>query len=193
MLHLAAETDGGDWGPRAVAAMDEILLDHAHLEKKAAGTAVNLIFRYPDYPQLMAPLSRLAREELAHFEEVLRMLEARGLSFQRMKPAPYAGRLMTIVSAEEPDRLLDTLMVCAMIEARSCERMRILTEHLPEGPLLRMYRGLLASEARHHRTYVDLAVEIFDEARVEARLLDVAGHEADVMKSAPKTPRLHNG
>lgn len=141
----------------------------------------------------MAPLSRLAREELAHFEEVLRMLEARGQVFQRMKPAPYAGRLMTLVRAQEPDRLLDTLMVCAIIEARSCERMQILTEHLEDEALRRLYKGLLASEARHHRTYVDLALGLFEEDRVRTRLREVAQHEAEILRDAPKVPRLHNG
>ena len=192
MLRIASET-APDWGPRAVAAMDEILLDHAHLEKKAAGTAVNLIFRYPDYPALMTPLSRLAREELAHFEQVLKVLERRGVPFTRQRPAPYAGKLMRVVRAEEPERLLDTLMVCAVIEARSCERTKVLAEHLEDAPLKSLYEGLLACEARHHSTYLDLASEIFGRDVAVARLAEVAAHEAEVMADAPTTPRLHNG
>lgn len=191
MLHLASETEG-DWGRRAVAAMPDILLDHAHLEKKAAGTAINLIFRYPQHTGLMVPLSRLAREELAHFEQVLGVLEARGLPFVRQRPAPYAGRLMTIVRPEEPHRLLDTLMVCAVIEARSCERMKVLAEHLEDEPLRALYQGLLACEARHHGTYVELASQIFDRSQVMARLDEVARHEASVLADAPLDPRLHN-
>lgn len=191
MLHLASETDP-DWGRRAVAAIDEILLDHAHLEKKAAGTAVNLIFRYPQYSALMTPLSRLAREELAHFEQVLRIMQGRGVPFVRQRPAPYAGRLMTIVRQGEPERLLDTLMCCAVIEARSCERMKILAETLEQGELQDLYRGLLACEARHHGTYLELASEVFDRATVEARLREVAEHEARVLEGAPREPRMHN-
>lgn len=192
VLRLASET-GSDWGARAVQAMDEILLDHAHLEKKAAGTAVNLIFRYPDHPSLMTPLSRLAREELAHFEQVLKILERRGVAFTRQRPAPYAGKLMRIVRTEEPHRLLDTLMVCAVIEARSCERMKVLAEHLEDETLRNLYEGLLACEARHHSTYLDLASEIFGREVAVARLAEVAAHEAEVMADAPREPRLHNG
>lgn len=191
MLHLASET-GPDWGPRAAAAIDEILLDHAHLEKKAAGTAVNLIFRYPQHAFMMVPLSRLAREELAHFEQVLRILEARGVPFERQRPAPYAGKLMTVVREGEPARLLDTLLCCAVIEARSCERMKLLAESLEQAELQDLYRGLLACEARHHGTYLELAKRIAPEAEVMSRLEVVARHEAGVIAGAPRDPRMHN-
>lgn len=192
MLHLASRTDP-DWGRRAVDAIDEILLDHAHLEKKAAGTAVNLIFRYPQHAALMTPLSRLAREELAHFEQVLKILEGRGVPFTRQRPAPYAGRLMRVVREGEPERLLDTLVCCAVIEARSCERMKVLAESLEQGELQDLYRGLLACEARHHGTYLELARAVFEPAEVEARLSEIAAHEARVLEDAPREPRLHNG
>ena len=192
MLHLAFETPS-DWGPWAVRSIDEILLDHAHCEKKAAGTAVSLIFRYPEHEVLMRPLSELAREELRHFEEVLQTLHARGRPFVRQKPSPYAGRLMTAVRTKEPERLLDTLLCCALIEARSCERMKLLTEHLTEAPLIGLYEGLLAAEARHHRTYVDLAEGIFSTNEVRHRLSELSDHEAEVIRTAPREPRLHNG
>lgn len=192
MLHLAFETPP-EWGSWAARSIDEILLDHAHCEKKAAGTAVKLIFRYPDHVELMQPLSELAREELAHFEEVLGMLGQRGVSFGRQRPSPYAGRLMTAVRPNEPERLLDTLLCCALIEARSCERMKLLANHLQDESLVRLYRGLLAAEARHHRAYVDLAEGIFSRAAVEDRLRWLAEHEARVVRSAPREPRLHNG
>lgn len=191
MLHLAGETDPG-WVDRALEAMPEILLDHAHCEKKAASTAVNLIFRYPQHTALMRPLSELAREELEHFEQVLAILEARGLEYRRQRPSPYAGKLLTVVRATEPDRLLDTLLCCAFIEARSCERMKILAAHLEDEPLRELYSSLLACEARHHRLYVDLAEAIFDPRVVEARLVEVAKHEAAVIDDAPLEPRLHN-
>ena len=159
MLHLASETDPA-WTRRALENLDAILLDHAHCEKKAASTALSLIFRYPERPALMLPLSRLAREELAHFEEVVGVLRGRGLEFRRQRPSPYASKLMEIVRKQEPLRLLDTLLCCAMIEARSCERMQLLGEALGEvgeAGLAKLYRGLLASEARHFNSYVDLA------------------------------------
>jgi tRNA-(ms[2]io[6]A)-hydroxylase len=192
MLHLASETDPG-WVGRAMAAMPEILLDHAHLEKKAASTALNLIFRYPQHAALVRPLSQLAREELEHFELVLDALEARGLEYGRQRPSPYAGKLMKILRPTEPHRLLDTLLCCAFIEARSCERMKILAAHLEDESLRELYESLLACEARHHRTYVDLAEQIFDPVEVQARLAEVAAHEAAVIADAPYEPRLHNG
>ena len=190
MLHLASTTDP-DWALRASQAIRIILLDHCHLEKKAASTALNLIFRYPEYPTLARPLSELAREELLHFELVLGQLEHRGIPYERLRPAPYPGKLMKIVRSDEPERLLDTLLVCAFIEARSCERMRLLADALEEPELAQLYRGLLASEARHHMMYVDLARELFSET-VDARLKQVAEHEAQVLAEAPKEPRLHN-
>ncbi len=192
-LALAAPTEPA-WVLRALALLDVILLDHAHCEKKAASTAINLIFRYQDRPQLMTPLSALAREELAHFEEVLLVMERRGIAFARLDPSPYAAELMSIVRDHEPKRLLDTLICCALIEARSCERMQILAERLPDAELANLYRGLLASEARHHATYLDLAraVGLFDEEEIRARLGEIAAHEAAVIARAPPTPRLHN-
>ena len=191
MLHLASSTDP-DWGRRAVQAMDAILLDHAHLEKKAAGTAVNLIFRYPQHVALMTPLSRLAREELSHFELVLELMAKRDIAFERQRPAPYAGKLLSIVRVEEPLRLQDTLLCCAVIEARSCERMKVLAEQREDAELQRLYQGLLACEARHHTTYVDLAAGLFPPDEVMARLAEVAAHEARVLAEAPREPRMHN-
>ncbi len=194
MLNLAAPTPPG-WAERALSHLDSILLDHAHCEKKAASTAVGLLFRYPEFPSLLVPLSRLAREELAHFEEVLRHLQRRGVPFARMHPSPYAGKLIAIVRHGERQRLLDTLMCCALIEARSCERMKLLADALPEvdGALCELYRGLLASEARHHQSYVEMAEQIFPRDEVRARLHEVAAHEAEVILHAPRLPRLHNG
>ena len=193
MLGLLTPT-GPSWIERALAHVDAILLDHAHCEKKAASTAINLIFRYQDHPSLMAPLSALAREELAHFEEVLALLERRGIAFGRLDPSQYAGELMSIVRTHEPVRLLDTLLCCALIEARSCERMQILAQRLPDEELARLYRGLLTAEARHHQAYVDLArgLGVFDEAQIRTRLAEIAAHEAAVIARAPKVPRLHN-
>ncbi len=203
MLNLASSTES-TWGPWAAENIDEVLLDHAHCEKKAASTAISLIFRYPERPALMIPLSRLAREELAHFEQVVGLLRARGLEFCRQRPSPYAARLMTVVRTNEPARLLDTLLCCALIEARSCERMQRLAEALEaldgahaaeeRGPLIQLYRGLLASEARHHATYVELAraLQLVSEDELRARLRALAEHEAAVLRQAPRVPRMHN-
>ena len=193
MLDLASATDPA-WIGRALADVDVILVDHAHCEKKAASTALGLIFRHPERTALVAPLSRLAREELSHFEEVLEVLERRGVPFVKLPASPYAGELMKIVRDKDPARLLDTLLCCAVIEARSCERMQILAERLQDPELAKLYRGLLAAEARHHQAYIDLArgVGLWTETEIRARLAEIAVHEAAVIARAPKTPRLHN-
>ena len=186
-----SERSSGAWLERALAHVDTILVDHAHCEKKAASTAMNLIFRYADKPELMVPLSQLAREELEHFERVLAILERRGVPFEPQEPSPYAAALHKAVRRQEPERLLDTLLVCSIIEARSCERMRLLAENLEEEELARLYRSLLASEARHHQSFVNLALLYFPEDEVVPRLRELMDHEAQVLTEAPTLVRLH--
>jgi tRNA 2-(methylsulfanyl)-N6-isopentenyladenosine37 hydroxylase len=192
MLHLAQATDPS-WTTQALAHIDEILVDHAHCEKKAASTAISLIFRYPERPSLMVPLARLAREELAHFEEVIAVLRDRGGEFRRLPPSPYAARLTAAVRTHEPARLLDTLLCCALIEARSCERMTLLAAALDDPALKKLYRGLLACEARHFDTYLDLArdLALVPEADLMHRLGELAAHEAAVLCAPAGPPRLH--
>jgi len=189
-LPLAVATAPG-WAAVALKDVNALLLDHAHCEKKAAGVAVRLLFQYPQHDFLLAPLSRLAREELGHFEQVLALLSARGIPFRRQRPSPYAGQLRQCVRGDEPGRLIDTLLCCALIEARSCERMQLLAEALDDAELASFYRGLLASEARHHRIYVDLAERLAPEADVRPRLAELAGREADIIAAAPETCRMH--
>jgi len=190
VLRLASTTDP-TWVARALGSLDEILVDHAHCEKKAASTALSLVFKYPEREALVAALAALAREELSHFEEVLAHLAARGIRFRHQVPSPYAAALMKVVRVAEPARLVDTLCCLALIEARSCERLRLLAEALDDPPLAALYRGLLASEARHHRTYVDLATRVAPESEVHARLGEIALHEAAVLAAAPRIARLH--
>ncbi len=190
MLSLASTT-GRAWVERACAHLDEILLDHAHCEKKAASTAVSLLFKYAERRELLVTLSQLAREELGHFEQVLAQLAAHGVAFRHQVPSPYAGQLMKAIRAREPERLVDTLLCSALIEARSCERMRLLADALDDPALASLYRGLLAAEARHHETYVELATAVAPDARVRTRLRELALHEAAVLASAPPIARLH--
>jgi tRNA-(ms[2]io[6]A)-hydroxylase len=191
MLRLAAPTDPA-WPARALAHLDELLLDHAHLEKKAAGTAVALLFRYPERRELQQPLARLAREELAHFEAVLGQLARRGVGFARQRAGGYAGRLHRFVRPDEPGRRLDTLLVAALIEARSCERFGLLAGALRgvDDELAAFYAELLASEARHHGEYVQLALAGSSEDEVWTRLELAARHEAEVL-AALCEPRVH--
>lgn len=193
MLRLAVDT-GPAWGAFAASRLGEVLLDHAHCEKKAAGAAVTLLFRYPQHAALQAPLAAVAREELGHFEAVLGELGRRGIAFARQRPAPYAGRLHALVRAGEPERLLDLLLACAAIEARSCERLGLLRDALDDERLRGLYGELLAAEARHHRLYVDLAEALFPKEAVRARLAEVLAHEAQVLREAPAgLARLHAG
>jgi tRNA-(ms[2]io[6]A)-hydroxylase len=191
MLRLASDTAPG-WVAGQLPALATLLVDHAHCEKKAASTAVNLIFRYQPDAALMTPLSALAREELEHFEQVLALLAARDIPFGPLDPSPYAAELHVAVRRPEPERLLDTLLVCALIEARSCERMRLLAEELPDEELRAFYRSLLATEARHHATYVDLALERWPKDVVLGRLAELAAHEAEVAARMPVEPRIHS-
>lgn len=190
MLNLATPTEPS-WVERILPDLDEVLIDHAHCEKKAASTAVSLLFRYPHHRSLLEPLAQLAREELEHFELVLAHLDRRGVVFDRQVPSPYAGALMKAVRPNEPERGVDLLLCLALIEARSCERMKLLSERLDDPELRALYTGLLASEARHHQTYVDLAAAIDPEADVRERLRDLARHEATVLAESPPMPRMH--
>jgi tRNA-(ms[2]io[6]A)-hydroxylase len=190
MLNLAAPSDPR-WVGQALAHLDDILLDHAHCEKKAAGAAITLLFQYPHHEFLQAPLARLAREELSHFELVLARLEQRGIAFGRQKPSPYGGKLRTLVRAREPEHLLDLLLVASLIEARSCERFQLLAEAIDDNELAGFYRDLLASEARHHGVYVELAGRLVSESAAGTRLVWLAEREAAIVAEPAHLVRLH--
>lgn len=180
-----------EWAPRVAATPSELLIDHAHCEKKAAGAALRLLFRYPHHELLQAPLSALAREELGHFEQVLAQLARLGIAFTPQRPSPYAGRLHSRVRAAEPARLTDTLLCCAVIEARSSERLALLADAFDDPGLARFYRRLAKAEQRHHRLYVELAAH-FEEAAELSRLLEAwPAYEAEALAAAPRICRLH--
>ncbi len=200
MLHLHARTELA-WGRAAIGHLDEILHDHVHCEKKAASTAIGLVFRYPDLPALALPLSALAREELEHFDRVLGLLRARGGELGRLPPSPYAAALLAACRTHEPARAIDTLLCCALIEARSCDRMQVLHRALVEAlaaghpgvdaDVTALYGDLLACEARHHGAYVELARTLGPRSVLDGRLDALAEHEAAVIAGAPVMPRLH--
>lgn len=191
MLNLVATTDNS-WGPWAACHLSEILVDHAHCEKKAAGTAMNLLFRYPHVRPLQEPLAALAREELTHFEIVLGELRRIGVEFVPQKPGPYGQKVHRVIRDTEPEKLLDTLLCCSVIEARSCERLSLLSDSFEDVKLKDVYKDLLASEARHHKVYVELARDICG-SDFEGRILEVYSHEAKVLSRSPDLPRLHAG
>ncbi len=152
------------WLQTAVRKRDVLLIDHANCEKKAAATAINLMFRYTEHTELQNKMSRLAREELRHFEQVLAILNKRNIIYQPLPASRYASRLRQQVRTHEPARMIDTLVVGAFIEARSCERFESLAPLLDgqdgqDKELGQFYRSLLKSEARHFQDYLTLARE----------------------------------
>ncbi len=183
MLKLRYDTPP-EWCERVREDVASLLIDHAHLEKKAAGTAVTLLFRYPECAALQEPLAALAQEELEHFRAVLSELKRRRLALRRQRASPYAGRLHAEVRSREPGRLVDTLLVAALIEARSCERFTLLANGLGphERELAALYRALLASEARHHGVYLRLAEAIAGDKDVRARFETLAEREAEIAR-----------
>ena len=148
-----------EWIACAQDNLDVLLIDHANCEKKAASTALNLMYRYVEYPELLLQLSKLAREELRHFEQVVSILTQRKIPYEQISSARYAGELRKNVRTHEPGRLIDILIVSAIVEARSCERFEGLMQVL-DDELAEFYGSLLKSEARHFKVYLDFAKTI---------------------------------
>ena len=180
------------WVDAALADLPTLLVDHANCEKKAASTAMALIFAYPEDRQLSVALSRLAREELKHFEQVERLMRRRAVSFVRMKPGRYAGELRKLVRTHEPKRKLDLMIVHALIEARSCERFRLLAQRLPEEAR-DLYEQLERSEARHFEIYLDFAQREFETSEIAERLALIAAREAELATTPDTELRFHSG
>lgn len=191
-IKLLRQPTNPQWVELALANLDTILLDHSHCERKAAGVAVNLMFRYPSHKDLIYRLTAIAKEELEHFEQVNQWLERRGISLAPLKPAPYGATLKQAIRKEEPERMLDSLLVAALIEARSHERLGLLAQHCPDEELARFYRGLMASEARHYGAYWLLARQYFPPEVVSARLEELAQLESEILSQLYPEPRIHS-
>ncbi|MFC6635490.1 tRNA-(ms[2]io[6]A)-hydroxylase [Microbulbifer taiwanensis] len=179
------------WVGAALAEPELMLVDHANCEKKAAGTALNLMFRYLDNFELLNKMSRLAREELRHFEQVLAIMHKRGIDYPHISASRYAAGLREQVRPNEPARLVDTLICGAIIEARSCERFARIAPHLDEE-LQKFYLSLLKSEARHFRDYLTLAQKatVEDIAPRVRQLLEV---ERGLVEGDDGEFRFHSG
>ncbi|SRR5579871_583464 len=191
MLNLKSAT-GERWLEQVLGHEDLLLIDHAHCEKKAAGTALNLIFAYVDRLPLARELPAIVNEELEHFQMVLDLLERRGIKFRRLTPSSYGSRLGELISKQEPQKAVDRLLVAGLIEARSCERFGILRERLPDRELAAFYDQLFESEARHHSIYVRLAKLFASEETVHARLEELADAEAEIISRGDNAPRMHS-
>ncbi len=180
------------WIEQAIANLDIILLDHSHCERKAAGTAVNMMFRYLSSDKLVRALTAIAQEELEHFEQVNQWLDRRGIPLAPLNSPPYAAGLKAEMRKNEPHRKLDSLLVSSLIEARSHERLGLLGTHCPEPELAKFYRGLMASEARHYGIYWTLATHYYDREVVNQRLEELAIVESELLSTLHPEPRIHS-
>lgn len=182
------------WLEAACERLPEMLLDHANCELKAASTALGFLYRYPEREALAQRMSKLAREELRHFEQVRAIMSDMQIPFERLSASRYAGRLREAVRPEEPWKLLDLLLIGALIEARSCERFARIAPRLPEK-LGRFYSGLLASEARHFEHYIAFAKSEcgVDDKEIETRLAELKAIEAALIADPDPEFRFHSG
>lgn len=185
------------WAQHAARHWQQLLVDHANCEKKAASTALALMFAYPEDIALCQALARLAREELRHFEQVQKLMTRLGVPVRRLSPGRYAGALRSRLGTGEPQRKLDLLLCGALIEARSCERFEILGPHLAP-PLAEFYADLARSERRHAGLYLQLALAAQRDARLDAayvrgRLEELAAIEAALILDADPEFRFHSG
>lgn len=180
------------WVQAAVQQQEVMLLDHKNCEFKAASTALSLIAKYGQHLDLINYMSRLAREELVHHEQVLRILKKRKIGLRPVSASRYASGLRAIVRTHEPHKLVDTLVVGAFIEARSCERFEAVVPHLDEE-LSRFYFGLLKSEARHFQNYLRFAYQYGEAADVERSIARVRGAEQALIESPDTEFRFHSG
>jgi tRNA-(ms[2]io[6]A)-hydroxylase len=187
---LSAATPAA-WVEAACLRWRELLNDHAQCEKKAASSALALMFAYPQDARLATQLSRLAREELRHFEQVQKLMVAQEVPFERQRPGRYAAGLRTLLRTADPGRKLDLLLTGALIEARSCERFGLLAPRLP-GEVGSFYGQLARSEARHFEQYLELAQQS-SPANWRQRLRELAGHEAQLATAPDSQLRFHSG
>jgi tRNA-(ms[2]io[6]A)-hydroxylase len=190
MLSLRSTTSP-DWVARMEIHMDQVLVDHAHCEKKAAGSAMSMVFAYVEHPVFIRPLTEIVEEELQHLREVMDVMDARGIPLVGQPQSTYGRRLGALIRTQEPEKVLDRCLVAALIEARSCERFTLLRDHLLDRELGAFYGRLLESEARHHATYLRLAEHFVPKHVVRERLDALAEAEATIIAEGDPLPRLH--
>ena len=188
---LPCETPG-EWIVSALEHPNILLIDHANCEKKAASTALNLIYRYVDNFELLNKMSRLAREEMRHFEQVIAIMEARGVAYRNISASRYAAGLRKMVRTHEPAKLVDTLIVGAFIEARSCERFAKLAPYL-DDELKQFYLSLLKSEGRHYRDYLSLAKKAAGDNSIDSRIQSIRECEQELIEQPDSEFHFHSG
>ncbi len=192
MLHLQSETQVR-WLAQVAQSLDEILIDHAHCEHKAAATAMSLLGAYIEDRELTEAMTEIVQEELEHFHLVLQLLERRQIPFRILRPGHYGRELNQLVRQNEPERAVDRLLIAGLIEARSCERFDLLRkQETLDDELRSFYDSLFESEARHHSTYVRLARNYAKPAVVQQRLSELAAVEAEIIAKGNELPRMHS-
>jgi tRNA-(ms[2]io[6]A)-hydroxylase len=172
--------------------LPEILIDHAHCEKKAAACAMNLIMAYVDHPELVDELVQIVNEELDHFQQVLALLSQRNIPFRRQLAGGYGRQLNDLVRKFEPARAIDRFLIASLIEARSCERFALLRDHVADPQLAEFYGSLFESEARHHTTYVRMAKTFGSDDDIRQRLEELSALESEIIHRGDSLPRMHS-
>lgn len=192
MFRLKLTTDPR-WVNIAEKNMEEILTDHAYCEQKAASTAISLIVQYPEYPELVSKMAELAQEEMEHFKRVHDFIVQRGYTFGKERKDAYVNDLLKFVQkgGEKQKQLVDRLLFAAMIEARSCERFRLLSENVQDEELAVFYRELMESEAGHYTMFITLAREMAPREEVDQRWAELLEYEAKIIQEYGKGESIH--
>lgn len=192
MLGLKMPTDPR-WVDIVEKNIEEILTDHAWCEQKAASTAISIIVRFPEFPDLVAEMTALAKEEIEHFALVTEKIAERGMTLGFERKDPYVKDLSKhiIQGGNRTQQLVEVLLMAAMIEARSCERFRVLSEEIDDEDLRKFYRGLMASEARHYTLFLRFARKYGQGIDVEKKWKDFLEYEGELMKKYGKSETIH--
>lgn len=180
------------WANIAEGNLEEILTDHAWCEQKATTNAITIITMCPEYPEIVTELLKIAQEELEHFQQVHEIIKKRGYQFGRERKDDYVGQLFKfIVQGTRKEYIIDRMLFAAMIEARSCERFRVLTENIKDEELKTFYKDLMISEAGHYTTFIGFARQLGDVEKVNARWEEWLDYEAEIIKSYGKKETIH--
>ena len=182
------------WANIAEKNIEDILVDHAYCEQKAASSCISLIIQFPEREKLVEILTPVVAEEWAHFELVIEHLRKRNFSLGKARKDEYVVRLSEVMKkgGSRDEQLVERLLMNALIEARSCERFKLLWKNLKDEELKRFYYDLMISEAGHYHNFIELAKEYMNETHVEKRWKEFLKQEADIMKGlAPRPDRMH--
>lgn len=191
MFKLKLPTDPR-WANIAESNISEILTDHAWCEQKAATNSITLITMLPEYPEIISELLEIAQEELQHFQQVHEIIKKRGYELGRERKDDYVGDLYKfIIQGSRKDYIIDRMLFAAMIEARSCERFKVLTENIKDEELKVFYKELMISEANHYTTFITFARQLGDPEKVNKRWEEWLEYEAKVIQSYGKKETIH--